>query len=220
MLFRSIEDLNKEGDTSVIVPCIFDKTRITAAGLCEAIIADISSENPKRSLEAKARQVERLLRMATQGGQRHVLLIEEAHDLTIPTLKYLKRFWEMEDGFTKLLGIVLIGQNELKEKLNERRHYDLREFIRRCMVVELSPLGKDIKPYLSHKFKRAGGDLTRVMDKSAIDAILKRLTREVRGIGSESLAYPLAVHNLLIRAMNAAADLGETKVTAEIVKEV
>jgi type II secretory pathway predicted ATPase ExeA len=33
-------------------------------------------------------------------------MIEEAHDLSIQTMKYLKRFWEMEDGFKKLLSIV------------------------------------------------------------------------------------------------------------------
>ncbi len=40
--------------------------------------------------------------MASKGGQRHVLIIEEAHDLSVHTLKYLKRFWELEDGFKKL----------------------------------------------------------------------------------------------------------------------
>ena len=100
----AMEELKKDGNITVIMPRIFDKTRVTAAGLCEAIIADISSENPKRSMEAKARQVERLLRQASQSGQRHVMILEEAHDLTIPVLKYLKRFWEMEDGFSRPSG--------------------------------------------------------------------------------------------------------------------
>jgi len=129
-----MEELREDDDIAVIIPRVFDKSKITAASLCDAIVADVSSENPKRTMEAKARQVERLLRTATQGGRRHVLIIEEAHDLTVPILKYLKRFWEMEDGFNRLLGIILIGQNELKHKLNERKNYQMREFIRRCIV--------------------------------------------------------------------------------------
>ena len=45
-------------------------------------------------------------------------------------LKFLKRFWELEDGFKKLLSILLIGQPELKNKLDERQHYEAREVIR------------------------------------------------------------------------------------------
>ncbi|WP_341539180.1 AAA family ATPase [Shewanella frigidimarina] len=84
--------------------------------------------------------------------QRHVLIIEEAHDLRIPVLKYLKSFWELEDGFSKLLGIVLIGQTELAIKLNERKNYQLREFIRRCMVEHVPNLDGEIGAYITHKF--------------------------------------------------------------------
>ena len=70
-----------------------------------------------------------------------MLMIEEAHDLSIPTLKYLKRFWELEDGFKKLLAIVLIGQVEMKAKLDESQNWEAREVIRRIEVLELKPLG-------------------------------------------------------------------------------
>ncbi len=46
-----------------------------------------------------------------------LLVIEEAHGLPTATLKHLKRFFELEDGFKKLLGIVLIGQTELRMNL-------------------------------------------------------------------------------------------------------
>lgn len=215
----AIEELKKDGNITVIMPRIFDKTRVTAAGLCEAIIADISSENPKRSMESKARQVERLLRQASQSGQRHVMILEEAHDLTIPVLKYLKRFWEMEDGFSRLLGIVMVGQTELKEKLDLKRHYDMREVIRRVITAELSPLDSHLKPYLEFKFKRVGSQADKVFASDAYDAIRERLTRRVRGGGFISQVHPLAVHNLVIQAMNFATELGELKVNGEIVKE-
>jgi len=212
-----MEELRADGSVTVIMPSIIDKTRVTAAGLCEAIIADISDEGPKRSLEAKARQVERLLRDASRSGQKHVMVIEEAHDLTIPTLRYLKRFWELEDGFTKLLGIVLIGQTELGLKLQEHRNSQARELIRRCITIHLAPLEKDLSGYLTHKLARVGSDLSKVFEPDALDAIQRRLRRKEKG-SLVSDVYPLAVNNLLVNVMNTAAELGEDRVTAEIIQ--
>lgn len=211
-----LEELALDGDVAVIQPKIIDKTAATAPGLCDAIIEDISDEKPRRSMEAKARQVENLLLIAAQGGQRHVLIIEEAHDLSVPVLKYLKRFWELEDGFSKLLGIILIGQTELGVKLNERKNYQLREFIRRCMVQPMPPLGRDLVAYLEHKFKRAGGECERILHKDCFDAIRMRLTTNTQGY---DMTYPQIVNNLVARAMNYAQELGVEQVTSDIIKE-
>lgn len=213
-----IEELRQDDKVTVIMPCIIDKTRITAASLCEAIICDISDENPKRSLEAKARQVERLLRDSSRSGHKHVMIIEEAHDLTIPTLRYLKRFWELEDGFTKLLGIIMIGQTELGLKLQEHRNSQARELIRRCMTFDLPTLDDDLEQYIQHKLKRVGGDIGKIFAPKALAAVRQRLRRKDNG-GVISDAYPLAVNNLLIKAMNLAANLGDEHVTAELILE-
>ncbi|MDR2785046.1 MAG: type II secretory pathway, component ExeA, partial [Treponema sp.] len=47
------------GKVRVIAPRCVDKTRLTTSTICDAIINDCSTEAPKRTLEAKARQVER-----------------------------------------------------------------------------------------------------------------------------------------------------------------
>lgn len=214
-----MDELRNDGKVTVIMPSIIDKSRVTAAGLCEAIIADISDENPKRSMEAKARQVERLLRDASRSGQKHVMVIEEAHDLTIPTLRYLKRFWELEDGFTKLLGIVLIGQTELGLKLQEHRNSQAREFIRRCIIVDLRPLDDELEDYLNYKLERVGSTLAKVAEPDAINAIRKRLRRKSKDQVVSDL-HPLAINNLFTDALNAAASFGDERVTADIVKHI
>jgi type II secretory pathway predicted ATPase ExeA len=101
----AVDRMAAEGEKiRVIAPRCIDKTRLTTSSICDAIINDCSTEAPKRTLEAKARQVERILTNSSRAGYSHVLMIEEAHDLAIQTLKYLKRFWEMEDGYKKLLA--------------------------------------------------------------------------------------------------------------------
>lgn len=218
-----IDRIRRENEPIVIVqPQCVDKTVLTSAHICDAIIADLGNEAPKLSLEAKARQVQRILAASARIGNSHVLLIEEAHDLSKATLKYSKRFWEMEDGFKKLIGVVLIGQPELGDRLDERKNPDMREVIRRCEVAHLRPLDTHLEDYLRLKFGRIGVLLDAVLDADAFDAIRMRLTRRRQGSPNEaeSQCYPLVVHNVMTKAMNQAVELGLPKVTAQLIARV
>jgi type II secretory pathway predicted ATPase ExeA len=196
---------------------MIDKTRITAASICDAIILDLSDETPKLRLEQKTRQVERLLISRSKAGCHVCLIIEEAHDLSVRILKLLKRFYEIEDGYKKALGIILIGQPELGNLFNEADHYDMREVIRRCQVAVIRGLNGNIKDYLALKFKRVGVKLDDVITDGAIKALAKRLSdKDTRG-KVISNAYPLTINNYVTRAMNLAADMGESKVTEEVI---
>lgn len=216
-----IDRIRREDQPIVCIqPRIIDKERLTAGAICDAVILDVSQERPYKSLEAKARQIERLLTGSGRAGNSHVLLIEEAHDLAVSTLKYLKRFYELEDGFRKLLSIILIGQPELKGKLDERQNWEAREVIRRCEIAELRPLGCDLEGYLSLKLKRLNKRLEDVFEKDSFDAIRARLTH-IRGAKETiGMHYPLVVNNLVVKCLNLAADVGSAKVSGEIVRGV
>ena len=214
---KVVEQLRRDGDILVIYPQMIDKTRLTAASICDAIVMDISDEKPKLKLEQKTRQVQRLLLSRSKNGYRSCLIIEEAHDLNTHTLKYLKRFYELEDGYRKLLGIILIGQTELKHMFNESLHVDMREVIRRCQVAEIQGLNGHIKDYLNLKFKRVGAELDKIFHNGSLEALAKRLTSKDRQNKPLSHAYPLLVNNYAARAMNLAFEMGEEKVTEEVV---
>ncbi|MCB1872007.1 MAG: ExeA family protein [Gammaproteobacteria bacterium] len=206
---------------SVIQPRTIDKGRLSAGAICDAIIDDLGEPRPKRSLEAKARQIEQLLTGSSRAGNNHVLIIEEAHDLNVQVLKQLKRFWELEDGYKHLLGIILIGQPELQRKLDERTNWQAREVIRRCEVALLEPIDSNLKEYLLLKFNRISKPIQEVFSDDVYDAIRKKLTLHRRGSQQVvSMLYPLNINNVVRRAMNLAADLGVPKVTAEIVREI
>ena len=205
-----------------IQPRSIDKAVLTAGAICHAIIDDLNpGAKVPRSLEAQARQVERVLIESSRAGNSHVLVIEEAHDLSIQTLKYLKRFWELESGFKKLLGIILIGQTELKDKLDERRNPQAREVIRRCEIAELMPLDNVLEDYLRLKFKRVGAEFDAIFTKDACDGIRSRLTRPGKTSRDMiSMVYPLTVNRLVVRSLNLAADLGQPRVDANLIKEL
>ena len=207
-----MEDNDKKGKT------------LKAASIADAIIYALAPlQSPKQSMEAKGRQVHKLLQDSKRSGFNHVLIIEEAHGLAVPTLKHLKRFYELEDGFKKLLSIILIGQTELKQKLSEKSP-EVREVVQRCEVVELMPLDSHLDGYLRLKFERVNKNLDEIFDTGALEGIRERLIfykSQGRGTGETvSLMFPLLVNNLVSAAMNAAADMGFKKITADIVKGV
>lgn len=222
-LFR---DLAREDQVRIIFPQTIDKTRLSAEYIADAIIYDVSGEKPKVRLEAKARQMTRLLRDRASAGHRHLLVIEEAHLLPQRTLRYLKQFWELTlstgEGTTRLLGILLIGQLELKQRLEESGEgFDMREMVRRCQLVELGPMNGDTRAYLQHLLKRAGAELDKIIEPSAVDALAERLTHTEAGRKKTvSHTYPLTLHSWLAKAMGEAAKRGEPKVSAELVHEL
>lgn len=189
----------------------------------EIAVSVIQSLSPhtsiRQSADARFRQAHELLKESSRAGYRHLLLIEEAHALPLITLKHLKRWRELKDGLRALLGIALIGQPELKVKLDERNPL-VREVVQRCELVDLMPLDDNVEKYLALKFERVNKPLGEVFTADAFDAIRARLTFSMRG-GSRaavSMLYPLAVNNLTARAMNVAAELGVPKVNAEVIK--
>jgi type II secretory pathway predicted ATPase ExeA len=175
----------------------------------------------KRSAEARARQMHTLLKNSALSGRKHLMIIEEAHGLSIHTLKHLKRFYELQEGFKKLLSIILIGQTELQTKLSEYNP-EVREVVQRCEVVNLKPLDFKVEEYIKHKFSRVDMDYTTLFDLSAFNEIINRLRVATTRRGEKqvrSLCYPLAVNNLVSNALNLAARISAPKVTGEVIVE-
>ncbi len=224
-LRRDLEQwaLNDASEVTLIQPYVLgmesdDKKGKTlkAAQIAEAIMNAIAPDEKLRiSSEARFRQAHKALTESSRAGNKHVLLIEEAHGLPVPTLKHLKRFYELEDGFNKLLSVVLIGQPELAQRLDERNP-SVREIVQRCEVIWLRPLDNELEPYLTHRFKLSGLNPD-LLSESAIEALRTKLTGSN---GRYSLLYPLAIHNVLTCAMNEAARLGIPTLTPDLIKGV
>lgn len=197
-----------------------DARPLRTGHIAEAILAAVApGRRVPASAEARNRLLHECLRQSSRGGNRHVLLIEEAHDLHMQVLKSLKRFWELEDGLTRLLSIILIGQTELGVKLSSPAA-DVREVVQRCDVIPLPPL-HDVPGFIRHRFASAGMDAAGAFEEDALFELRQRLIVSRGGKnGGTDLAYPLAVTNLACRAMNLAAAIGEPLVTADVVRQV
>lgn len=193
---------------------------LTAEHITSAVLASVEpGTRIPGSREARARKMHQALRESSHSGFKHVLLIEEAHDLPRFLLKSLKRFWELKDGQKRLLSIILLGQTELEVKLNSKQS-DIREVVQRCDMVKLTPI-RECGEFLKHRFGRVGADVSAVFEEEAIAALQARLIfgRDRQGKGVY-MGYPLAISNLSMAAMNEAAKLGERMVTADVMRQV
>lgn len=198
---------------------------LKAADITGAVIRAVSpGARMRASHQDRAGQMHEVLRASAILGRKHLLVIEEAHCLATPTLKHLKRFYEVQEGFKKLLSIILIGQTELETRLSEQNP-EVREVVQRCEFARLGPLAGALEPYLRHKFARVDVNFDTIFDNTVIPAINEQLrtevTRRVRGGQSQtqqiSLCYPLAVNNLVSGAMNQAFRIGAPKVTGDLI---
>lgn len=197
---------------------------LRAADIIAAVIRTVApGATLRQRLQDRSDQMKRVLQGSAQVGRRHVVIIEEAHALAKPTIKALKRFYELEDGFKKLLAVMLIGQTELEDKLSENDP-EVREVVQRCELIRLPPLDNHVEGYLKHKFDRADVDMATVLAPDALDTIREVLrqaeTHTYRGrreTRERSLCHPLAINNLVTRAMNEAVRIGAPKVTAPLI---
>lgn len=197
---------------------------LKVSSIAEAIITAVAPfEKMRRSTEARDKQLTQVLLDGVTAGNSYLLIIEEAHAIPTATLKHLKRISETTKGHKNLLGIVLFGQTELRERLSEQNR-EVREVVQRCDVVTLPALDNELEAYLKFKFDRVGLNYKDTIDASGIEGIRTKLTfnttpRGVKDARSVSLIYPLAVANLLTASMNLAAQLGFAKVNGDVVKE-
>ena len=95
-----------------------------------------------------------LLGMVEQGREA-VLIIDEAQDLTDGPLEQVRLLSNLETDSRKLLQIVLLGQTELRDRLNNHRLRQLRQRI--TIRYHLRPLRlQELSHYIQHRLEVAG----------------------------------------------------------------
>lgn len=100
-----------------------------------ALVEDISGESPRRDIEARRRQLKRIL-AERADSMKLVLAIDEAQDLHKSTLRGLKKLHELGFGTKdRLFAILLFGQNNLKDRIADD---ELRPRIKRISLAKLT----------------------------------------------------------------------------------
>jgi len=99
--------------------------------------------------------INQFLLQQVERRQDTVLIIDEAQDLTDELLEQVRLLSNLETDDRKLLQIVLMGQPELRERLNNPRLRQLRQRI--TVRYHLPPLSRfEVNQYIQHRLEVAG----------------------------------------------------------------
>lgn len=141
------------------------------------------------------------------SGKKVLIIVDEAQNLPIETLEELRLLSNLETEKEKLVQIMLFGQPELEEKLNDERLRQLNQRIPN--KVFLAPLSeKELKSYIKHRLKIAGnGDI-------------EFLPESIRKIFEYTDGYPRLVNIIASRALMVAFMEDSKVITPEHIDSV
>jgi general secretion pathway protein A len=145
-----------------------------------------------------------------QLKQDHIVavLIDEAQNLTDGVLEDLRLFSNVETDKHKLIQIVLMGQPELEQRLDQPQLRQIKQRVAlRCCLDPLR--NHEIQRYINFRLKTAGYSGEELFDANAIE----RITLYSTGI-------PRLINVICDNALRIAYGLSKTKVSAEMIEEV
>jgi general secretion pathway protein A len=123
--------------------------------LLEAVVDDFGVTPPRRSKVAFIKALNRFLLDQLSLGNNAVLIIDEAQNLRFSTLETIRMLSNLETEKEKLLQIVLVGQPQLRDKLNSPKLVQLRQRI--SVRFHIKALKREEVPqYINHRLTVAG----------------------------------------------------------------
>jgi type II secretory pathway predicted ATPase ExeA len=105
-----------------------------------------------------------------QAGERAVLIVDEAQNLSAEMLEEIRLLTNLETSTEKLLQIVLSGQPELQQKLAQPELRQLRQRI--TLRAQTRPLTlEETRGYVTERLRTAGGNAAEIFATEAMDAL-------------------------------------------------
>jgi general secretion pathway protein A len=138
------------------------------------------------------------------------MVIDESHLATKDLLDGIRTLNNLEEGPTKLIQVLLLGQVEMLETLKKP---EMKPFMQRIASMEM--IGKmnadKIRQYISHRIKTAGG-LPSVFTETGWEAIVI-----ASGTGG---GVPRVINSLCDRSLNEAFEKGKTAVDIDDISTI
>jgi len=140
--------------------------------LLHTIVEDFGL-NPMRNNRLQLfNQLNRFLLDQAGLGNNIVLIIDEAQNLSLRLLEQIRMLSNLETEKDKLIQIVLVGQPQLREKLNLPTMTQLRQRI--GVRYHVHPLDVDeVRTYIDHRLKIAGSDGSLVWTDDALEEVFQ-----------------------------------------------
>jgi general secretion pathway protein A len=182
---------------------------LTRAEFVEMLAARFGlSERAHQSKTVLLLELEQLLRDRYAAGETTVLVVDEAQSLPLDLLEEVRLLANIESDAHKLLAVIIAGQPELAQRLNEASLRQLKQRV--ALRCELRPLTlAETAAYLAGRIRAAGGVGAQVFTREAVGLIHEH----ARGI-------PRTISVIAYNALLSGFATGERPVSSATVREV
>jgi type II secretory pathway predicted ATPase ExeA len=183
--------------------------RLTRSQFFETLAERFSLGSEAASSKARfLRELEHRLRECRDAGTYTVLIVDEAQSVSDDVLEELRLLANVETDTEKLLQLVLTGQPELAERLNERGLRQLKQRIAlRCRLASLTL--EETASYIAGRIHLAGGNSSRIFTREAVIAV---------HVGADGL--PRTINVICDNALLTAFAANEQRITSATVQQV
>jgi len=210
MLCRMLQTILPEKIESIYLA----NPSVAPEDVLHAIAFELQLKLPKNADRLKVMQELQAYLLARYAeGRQVVIFVEEAQGMPLATLEEIRLLSNLETKQDKLLQIVLFGQPELDDNLNQEHIRQLRERI--THRFNLGPLQtKDVGEYLIFRLRAAGYHGPHLFTESAIKKLSKAsegLVRRVNILADKALLSAFAdnVYHVTPRHVDAAVNDSE-----------
>lgn len=163
-------------------------------GILEYALEDLGIAKREESRVRRIMALNNFLIERERAGQNTVLVIDEAQNLAPETLEQVRLLSNFETTTAKLLQIVLVGQPELKAKLDLPELRQLKQRVGlRCQIPPLTP--DETAQYIRSRLRIAGASDNRIFGDSAIERITQYacgIPRVINTLGDHCLLFGYA----------------------------
>lgn len=154
------------------------------------------------------RDIRNALLQINAEGKKCLIIIDESHLMSEDVINGIRLLNNLEEGSTKLIQLLLLGQEELMEQINRPAMEPFKQ-----RIAALETLGKmsveTVQKYISHRLQIAGGTTELVSDTGW----------EALSIAFHSGGTPRTINSLCDRSFSVAFERNKPSVDAHDVYE-
>jgi N-acetylmuramoyl-L-alanine amidase len=200
LLYQVLEGM---GDTARAA--FLFQTQCNSREFFQYLLSELGVDSTGMELVAMHNKLNEMLFNEMLAGKRFVLIVDEAQNLDDSVLETIRLLSNFETSNTKLLQIVLAGQPQLGEKLQQK---PLAQLLQRITVVKhLDALSvEETAGYVRHRLKVAGYSGEDLFEPAA-----------AKLVAEQSEGIPRIINKICYRALSEAYLEGSTTVSPEIV---
>jgi general secretion pathway protein A len=145
---------------------------LTASEFLESVLLDFDIPDVPASKAQRLWKLQEFLARTHQQNRLAVLVIDEAHKLSLEVLEEIRLLGNFESAADKFLQILLLGQSELDDLLNRQDLRQLKQRISLRLYIDRLN-GTEVQQYIRFRWAKAGGREAPPFTSDAIAGIIQ-----------------------------------------------